>query len=274
MATYGIGDLQGCCDPLERLLDLIRFDSSTDRLWFVGDLVNRGPQSLLSLRKVISLGNAATTVLGNHDLHLLAASIGVRKLAPSDTLSDILDAPDAAELLDWIRRRKLAHYDHDGKRLLLHAGALPQWTVGDVIARAAEAEAALRGAGWKDFLAHLFSNTPDRWNDDLTGFDRLRVIVNSFTRLRFCTPEGIMEFDTKGSAGDAPPGHMAWFDVPGRRTADATLVFGHWSVEGLVMRPNLLGLDTGCVWGGNLTAVRLEDRKLFQVQCAQARRPN
>ncbi len=271
MAIYAIGDLQGCCDPLEQLLAAIRFNPSSDQLWFTGDLVNRGPDSLRTLRTVKALGNAAMTVLGNHDLHLLAASIGVRKISDSDTLDEILSAPDANELLDWIRTRKLAHQGNG--HLLVHAGVLPQWNVWSTLRYAAEVERELRGSNWQHFLAHLFGNQPDRWDESLVGFDRLRVIVNACTRLRFCTPEGQMEFASKEGAGAAPDGYLPWFDIPGRQTEKATVIFGHWSTLGLVMRPDLLALDTGCVWGGKLTAVRLEDRALFQVECAPYQRP-
>jgi bis(5'-nucleosyl)-tetraphosphatase (symmetrical) len=265
------------------LLDAIHFDAATDRLWFVGDLINRGPESLRTLRKVKALGAAAMVVLGNHDLHLLAASIGVRKPSPSDTLSEILNAPDAAELLEWVRQRQLAHREvvacihPNGEdlvdHLLVHAGVLPDWTAEALMQRAAEVETALRGSDWQAFLAHLFGNNPERWQDDLQGDDRLRVIVNACTRLRFCTPLGQMEFATKEGADGAPDGFMPWFEIAQRRTQSQTVVFGHWSTLGLITRPNLLALDTGCVWGGRLTAVRLEDRALFQVQCPQARRP-
>jgi len=271
MATYAIGDLQGCCDAFERLLENIRFDPGADRLWLVGDLVNRGPESLRTLRLVRSLGDSAVVVLGNHDLHLLAASQGLRKAHPSDTLDLILAAPDAAELLDWVRHRKLAHLENDV--LMVHAGVLPQWTAAKAVALAGEVEAALRGPAWPDFLAHMFGNRPDRWHDDLRGRDRLRVLVNVFTRLRFCTPDGTMDFAIKEGAAQAPPGYLPWFEVPDRASADTTVLFGHWSTLGLLMRPNLLGIDTGCVWGGRLSAVRLEDRALFQVQCPQYLNP-
>lgn len=267
MATYAIGDLQGCCNAFERLLEKIRFDPSGDRLWLVGDLVNRGPESLRTLRLVRALNDAAVVVLGNHDLHLLAASQGLRKPHPSDTLDVILNAPDAAELLDWVRHRKLAHLENDV--LMVHAGVLPQWTAPKAVALAGEVEVALRGPAWRDFLAHMFGNLPDRWHDDLRGWDRLRVLVNVFTRLRFCSPDGAMDFAIKEGAAKAPPGYLPWFELPDRASADTSVLFGHWSTLGLLMRPKLLGIDTGCVWGGQLSAVRLEDRALFQVQCPQ-----
>ena len=271
MAIYAIGDLQGCCDEFERLLDLIGFDLTRDRLWLVGDLINRGPASLRTLRRVMALGSAATVVLGNHDLHLLAAAHRLRKPAPSDTLHDILDAPDADEILDWVRTRKLAH--HENGMLLVHAGVLPQWSAADAMQGAFEVELALRGPDWLEVLRHMYGNTPDRWDPALTGMSRLRVLINVFTRLRFCTPSGQMEFDTKEGAGAALPGYLPWFDVTPRATAETTVIFGHWSTLGLLQRPNLLGIDTGCVWGGRLTAVRLDDRALFQVDCQQHRRP-
>lgn len=268
MATYAIGDLQGCLDPLQSLLQQIQFDPARDRLWFTGDLVNRGPQSLAALRFVRELGDRALTVQGNHDLHLLALSEGQGKARADDTLAPILEAPDRDELLDWLRHRPMLHAE--GEYVLVHAGLLPAWSVSQARDLAAEVEAQLRGPAYRDFFAQLYGSKPDRWDDALRGADRLRVIVNAMTRMRFCTPEGVMEFQTKGEATNPPPGFVPWFEVPQRASRDATVVFGHWSALGLYQRPNLLGLDTGCVWGGRLTAVRLEDRRVFQCDCAQA----
>lgn len=271
MATYVIGDLQGCFRSLQSLLDSVDFDPADDRLWLVGDLVNRGVDSLAVLRFVKTLGDRAITVLGNHDLHLLAVASGFERLKRDDTLSEILNAPDRDELLDWLRAQPLVHYEHDV--LMVHAGLLPQWSAEEACALAAEVEATLRGAHWREFLRNMYGNHPDRWSPDLAGFDRLRVIVNACTRLRLCSREGVMEFAHKGALTGAPSGYLPWFQVPGRATAGTRVVFGHWSAIGLVRRPNVLGLDTGCLWGRRLTAFRLEDRKLFQVRCREPRNP-
>ncbi|WP_345250203.1 symmetrical bis(5'-nucleosyl)-tetraphosphatase [Pigmentiphaga soli] len=267
-----IGDLQGCCDSLQDLLGQPRIaQDAAARFWFAGDLVNRGPASLPTLRRVMALGERAVSVLGNHDLHLLAVAAGIRKAGKSDTLQEILDAPDLGEIVDWLRTRPLAHFARG--HLLVHAGVLPTWTAAQTLALAAEVEAALRGPRWTEFLVQMYGNTPDAWNDGLRGPDRLRVVVNALTRLRFCTAEGRMEFNAKEGAGKAPQGYMPWFEVPGRATESVTVVFGHWSAMGQVIRPGLLGLDTGCVWGGQLTAARLEDHEIVQVPCPQHRTP-
>jgi len=272
--AFAIGDVQGCLDGLLSLVDRIdrRETSGTPaRLWLVGDLVNRGPQSLATLRWAIANEHRITAVLGNHDLHLLAVAAGIRPLHRSDTLAEILAAPDVAELLDWVRRRPLAHLENG--HLMVHAGVLPQWSAQRTLELAAEVQQVLAGPRWTDFLRVMYGNEPARWDDRLSGADRLRVIVNSLTRLRFCTPQGTMDFKAKQGADSPPAGHLPWFDVPGRASTDVTVVFGHWSTLGLVMRPNLLALDTGCVWGGALTAVRLADRSIAQVRCGQAVRP-
>jgi bis(5'-nucleosyl)-tetraphosphatase (symmetrical) len=266
MATYAIGDVQGCFTELLALLGAIRFDGGKDRLWFVGDLVNRGPASLETLRFVRDLGDRSVCVLGNHDLHLLALAHGFVKKRADDTLDGVLEAPDRAELLEWLRKLPMAHVED--RRVLVHAGLLPQWSAEEVIALAGEVEAELRGPRYREFLAQLYGGYPDRWSANLRGVDRLRVIVNAMTRLRFCTPEGVMEFGTKGELTDAPAGYLPWFDAPGRKSAGDTLICGHWSALGLRITPNLLALDSGCVWGGRLTAVCLEDRRVFQVPCA------
>lgn len=268
---YAIGDLQGCYQSLVSLL--ARIDAATPhaKLIFVGDLVNRGPDSLATLRLIRSLGDRAQTVLGNHDLHLLAAAHGIRKLHRHDTLAQVLEAPDREELLDWLRQRPLALFE-DG-HLLVHAGVLPQWSATKALGLAREVEAVLQGPDWLAFLREMYGDQPARWDDALQGNDRLRCIVNALTRLRFCTEDGTMEIAAKGSTGITLPGYLPWFDVPGRQTADVTVVCGHWSTLGLKLLPNLIGLDTGCVWGGKLTAVRLRDRALFQVACPQAQKP-
>ena len=270
MPTYAIGDLQGCHDSLLRLLDEIQFDPKADRLLFVGDLVNRGPDSLGVLRLIKKLGDAAICVLGNHDLHLLALAEGFGRIHKGDTLDAILAAPDRDELLHWLRHQRLAW--REGDFLMVHAGVLPDWTVDDTMARAAEAEAALQGAQYRDFFEQMYGNTPVAWDDDLQGIERLRGIVNTFTRLRYCSAAGEMEFRQKGAPGTQPAGWLPWFEVPGRKSAEVTVIIGHWSTLGLINRADLIALDTGCLWGGKLTAVRLEDRQEFAVQCPQAQR--
>jgi bis(5'-nucleosyl)-tetraphosphatase (symmetrical) len=265
LSTYAIGDVQGCLGALEALLETIRFDLRRDRLWFVGDLVNRGPDSLEVLRFVKSLGDAAITVLGNHDLHLVALAEGFGKHRADDTLDEVLAAPDRDELIAWLRYCPMLHAE--GGYVLVHAGLLPQWTVERALELAAEVETALRGAGYRSFLAELYGSRPAYWDDAHVGVDRLRVIVNAMTRMRFVSAGGVMDFHAKGSPANAPRACYPWFDVPGRRSADATLITGHWSALGLVVAPNLLALDTGCVWGGELSAVRLEDRQVFQTAC-------
>jgi len=266
MAIYAIGDVQGCYAELRALLGVIGFDRGEDRLWFVGDLVNRGPESLATLRFVRDLGERAVTVLGNHDLHLLAHAHGFATGREDDTLEEVLAAPDRNELLDWLRARPMIHVESG--YVLVHAGLLPQWDCAKAQSLAREVEAEIRGPRHLEFLAQLYGSKPDRWRENLDGIERLRVIVNAMTRMRFCTPEGVMEFHTKGETASAPLGYLPWFDVPGRYSAGETVICGHWSALGLIFRPNLLALDSGCVWGGRLSAVRLEDRRLFQVPCA------
>lgn len=271
MPTYAIGDLQGCQPKLTELLEKIRTVCPEPRLVFVGDLVNRGPRSLATLREVRALGDTTNVVLGNHDLHLLAVAEGIRKAHPSDTLDDILNAPDRDELLDWLRHRPLALFENG--HLIVHGGVLPQWTAQQTLALANEVETVLRGPTWVDFLRQMYGNTPAKWDDSLEGADRIRCIVNALTRIRFCSTDGTMDLTATKGVETAQPGHLPWFDVPGRRTEDVTVVFGHWSTLGLTMRPNLISLDTGCLWGGKLTAVCLDDRSVVQVDCPQFQRP-
>ena len=263
MAIYAIGDAQGCLQPLLQLLEDIQFDARRDRLWLVGDLVNRGPESLPLLRYVRSLGSAATVVLGNHDLHLLGVVAGVRPLGESDTLADILAAPDHDELIAWLRSRPLAH--HEDGWLMVHAGVLPSWSLADTLRLAGELEAALRAPDWQARVAGIFGSSPNAWSEALTGVERLRVITNVLTRMRYLAPDASLEFHHKGP--HAPPPYRPWFELPGRRTAQTNIVFGHWSALGLVQRPHLLALDTGCLWGGKLSAARLDDGQIFQVDC-------
>jgi bis(5'-nucleosyl)-tetraphosphatase (symmetrical) len=265
MATYAIGDLQGCFASLQQLIGEIGFRESEDRLWFVGDLVNRGPQSLEILRFVKSLGERAVCVLGNHDLHLLIVAEGQVKPHRKDTLGAILDAPDRDELLTWLRGRPLMHAE--GEYAMVHAGLLPSWTIGKALDLACETEHALQGSDWRSLMAQMYGNQPDHWDDALSGYERLRVIINAMTRLRICTPDGRMEFSYTGPLGDIPRGYVPWFAVPGRRSANATVICGHWSAIGLLAEENLLALDSGCLWGRCLSAVRLEDRRIYQVSC-------
>ncbi|MBX9904290.1 MAG: symmetrical bis(5'-nucleosyl)-tetraphosphatase [Burkholderiales bacterium] len=265
MATYAIGDIQGCYDEMRRLLDSIGFDPVQDRLWLVGDLVNRGPQSPEVLRYLRGLGERAISVLGNHDLHLLVVAAGVRKPHRGDTLDALLAAPDRDELLDWLRRQRLMHAD--AGYAMVHAGLLPQWSITQALALAREVEAALQGPDYGEFLNCMYGNTPAQWRDDLAGYDRLRVVVNAMTRLRLCTSAGVMDFTHKTGLADAPAGYLPWFDVPGRASSDTPVLFGHWAALGLTLRADVLGLDSGCVWGRRLTAVRLEDRRVFQCGC-------
>lgn len=276
MALYLIGDVQGCDDALGRLLEKIAFSPSRDRLILLGDLVNRGPRSLAVVRRMMALHGAAEGLLGNHDLHLLAVSQGVRPQGRWDTIADILEAPDRDALLDWLRERPMALRERGV--LMVHAGVLPQWSADQALALAHEVEGVLRSADWTVFVHQMYGDEPSAWRDDLPHTDRLRVVVNALTRLRFCTPEGSMEFKTKvGNAAAAPPGYLPWFDVPGRKTASQWVAFGHWSTLGPVERPDVLPLDTGCVWGGALTALRLgadaNDRERIQVRCLRAQAP-
>lgn len=271
MSTYVVGDLQGCLSPLKDLLERMAFNPASDRLWLTGDLVNRGPESLETLRFLKQLGNAVRCVLGNHDLHLLAAAAGHGRKHRSDTIADILEAPDRDELIDWLRHQPLAYADEAFPDVIMvHAGLLPQWSPKKALKLAAEVEAVLQSDAWQTFMAVLYGNQPDAWDDELTGNDRLRIIVNALTRLRFCTQEGVMDFKIKDSARSAPPGYVPWFEVHGRKSAKARILFGHWSTLGLMVRDDLCGLDTGCVWGGRLTGLRLEDGEIFSTPCAIA----
>lgn len=265
MKTYAIGDIQGCLEPLQILMKKIEHDTPDARYLFAGDLVNRGPHSLETLRLVRDLGERAVTVLGNHDLHLLAIAAGAEKKEKLGSLQAIFDASDREELIDWLRFCPMAH-DENGL-LLVHAGVLPQWTLTQTLRLAKEVETVLQGPDWKDFMRKMYGDAPARWQEDLRGMDRLRCIVNGLTRLRFCSESGEMEFDAKEGLSDAPAGFVPWFDVQSRQTKKETIIFGHWSALGLLLYPNLISLDTGCVWGRQLTAVRLEDRALYQVDC-------
>lgn len=271
MSTYAIGDIQGCYSALRCLLDKIAFDPSKDRLWLAGDLVSRGPDSLDTLRFLKNLGDSVTFVLGNHDLHLLALAEGIRQPHPGDALEPVLNAPDRDELLDWLRHGKVLHQDKRLGFVMVHAGIPPQWSLSQAVAHARELEAVLHSPHYRDFLANMYGNQPNRWKNKLIGYDRLRVITNYFTRMRFCTEKGEMEFATKTGALDAPPGFAPWFVHPLRKTRDHRILFGHWAaLEGKVDTPSVFALDTGCVWGGSLSALRLEDETWFRCQCAPA----
>ena len=268
-----VGDLQGCADALERLLVEIGFSPSRDRLVLLGDLVNRGPASLAVLRRLQALGNAATCLLGNHDLHLLAVACGTRQLQRGDTFGDVLAAPDAHVHIDWLRRQALAHVEAGW--LCVHAGVVPQWTASETLACAAEVQAVLCGPDLAEFTRDMYGNRPSRWDAALSGHDRLRFVVNTLTRIRFCSDDGVLDLKTKEGAQAEPQGFRPWFDLPNRRTRDHPMAFGHWSTLGLIDSPTLLAIDTGCVWGGALTAVRVDGgrREIVQVPCPQAQRP-
>jgi bis(5'-nucleosyl)-tetraphosphatase (symmetrical) len=274
MAVYLIGDIQGCDAPLERLLQKVAFSPSRDQLYVLGDLVNRGPDSAGVLRRLMAMGSSVQCVLGNHDLHLLAVAAGASPAKRLDTLDELLQAPDRSAMLDWLRQQRLAIFEHGV--LMVHAGVLPAWSVQKTLALAAEFQAVLCGPQLSDFLHQMYGNQPNAWHDDLRGIERLRVIVNALTRLRFCSPQGVMEFKTKEGAGAAPAGFIPWFDVPGRQTAQVPIAFGHWSTLGWLDRPDVLALDTACVWGGCLSALRLHTEgthDLIQVTCPQAQEP-
>ena len=268
-----IGDLQGCCDPLDRLLEETGFSPSRDRLVVLGDLVNRGPASLRVLQRLAALGTSARCVLGNHDLHLLAVAHGARGAHRSDTVQQVLDAPERAHWLDWLRHQPLALTEAGW--LCVHAGLPPGWDAAQALALAAEVGTVLAGEDLPGFLATMYGNEPARWDDGLQGADRLRFIVNALTRIRFCAEDGTLELQTKEGLAATPAGLYPWFDTPGRRSAGQAIAFGHWSTLGLVNRPDLLGLDTGCVWGGTLSAARVDGgrRELLQVPCPQAQAP-
>lgn len=272
MAVYAIGDIQGCNLEFGRLLDRLEFDPAHDQLWLTGDLVNRGPDSLGVLRRVRALGSAAITVLGNHDLHLLAVAWRPEETRAQDTLAEILAAPDADELLSWLRTQPLLHHDPVLGFTMIHAGLAPQWNLALAQQCAREVEVTLQDAGTaRELFHHMYGNQPDRWSDDLTGFDRLRFITNCFTRLRFCDADGRLDLKYKGAVAEAPHGLVPWFRVPGRQSRDLNLVCGHWSALGFHRGDGILALDTGCVWGGSLCAVRLDENEppVF-VECSSS----
>jgi bis(5'-nucleosyl)-tetraphosphatase (symmetrical) len=275
MAIYAIGDVQGCYDELQALLDKIAFDPAHDYLWFTGDLVNRGPKSLQVLRFVKGLGTRAVTVLGNHDLHLLSVAVGCSQLRADDTLEDIFHAPDRDELLTWLRHRPLLYRDEDTGYTLIHAGLPPQWTVSQAQIHAREVEETLRGAQYRDFFFHMYGNLPDHWGEALTKWDQLRFIVNCFTRLRYLTPAGKLCLNAKGPIGSQPSGCLPWFELENRQSRVDKILFGHWSTLGYCARDNIVALDSGCLWGGALSAVSLDDvGSPIHVKCRGAMRPH
>ena len=269
MATYAVGDLQGCLEPLKCLLERVNFNPAVDRLWLVGDLVNRGPQSLETLRFLYGMRDSLVCVLGNHDLHLLAAWHNIERLKKSDTLREVLDAPDAPELMDWLRQQKLLHFDEARGTVMVHAGIPPQWTLAKALALAAEVEEVLRDDNrLKPYLDGMYGNEPAKWNKDLTGVSRLRVITNYFTRMRFCTADGKLDLKSKEGADTALPGYKPWFAHKDRRSRHVKIIFGHWAaLEGRCNAPGVFALDTGCVWGGAMTLMNVDSGEIQRCDC-------
>ena len=265
--NYLVGDVQGCCGALDALLAKIDFSPSRDRIYLLGDLVNRGPQSLETLRRLRGFGDSATCLLGNHDLNLLAVAHGVRRPHKGDTIGEILDAPDRDAWLDWLRQRRMAVFEHGW--LMVHAGVVPQWDAAQTLQLASEVEALLRGNTLAEFLPQMYGDSPARWSDSLIGAERMRFVINALTRTRFVAADGTLDLVTKDGADGAPPGFYPWFEVPGRRTLGTPIAFGHWANLGLISRADLLALDTGCVWGRQLSAARIDGdrREIIQVDC-------
>ncbi|HUT40161.1 MAG TPA: symmetrical bis(5'-nucleosyl)-tetraphosphatase [Gammaproteobacteria bacterium] len=273
MAVYAVGDIQGCFDELRALLDKLHFDPVVDRLWLVGDLVNRGPKSLETLRFVRKLGPAAVTVLGNHDLHLIAAVHGRSLGRGGHTLDAVLAAHDRDELIDWLRWRPLLHHDDNTGFTMVHAGLPPQWDLARAQQSAHEVETVLRGPQLDTFIEHMYGNKPNCWSDELSGWERLRFCVNCFTRMRYCDADGRLDFASKGPPGSQSKGLFPWFELP-RASGDLKLVFGHWSTLGPRDDPGIYPLDTGCLWGGAMTALRLDgEPQWFSLKCAEQRTP-
>ncbi|WPN46774.1 symmetrical bis(5'-nucleosyl)-tetraphosphatase [Pseudomonas sp. P8_241] len=275
MATYAVGDLQGCLEALQCLLKQVAFDPAKDRLWLVGDLVNRGPQSLETLRFLYTIRESLVCVLGNHDLHLLAAGRNIERLKKTDTLREIIDAPDSAELLEWLRQQKLMHYDEQRNTALVHAGIPPQWSLRKALKCAAEVETALRDDNLlPPYLDGMYGNDPAKWDNDLKGVTRLRVITNYFTRMRFCTAEGKLDLKSKEGLDTAPPGYKPWFQHKKRKTKDLKIIFGHWAaLEGNIDAPGISALDTGCVWGGALTLMNVDSGERLNCKCDEHGQP-
>lgn len=269
MAVYAIGDVQGCFDELQELVHYIKFNPKKDQLWFVGDLVNRGPKSLETLRWIKSLGNAAATVLGNHDLHLLAAHAGAKEIRTTSSLYSVLQAKDIDTLVDWLRRQPLIRYNKQLKFAMVHAGLAPQWSLKDATRYSKEVEKVLRSKKYKDFLYNMYGNQPNQWDGRLRGWNRLRTITNFMTRVRYCNNRGVMSFTEKGSPGTGSTRMKPWYQIKSRKSQDTTIVFGHWSTLGYIDEHNIIATDTGCLWGGALTAVQIEKDTLiiYQIEC-------
>ena len=269
MAVYAVGDLQGCLEPLQCLLEHVHFDPAKDRLWLVGDLINRGPQSLETLRFLYAMRESVVCVLGNHDLHLLASARKIERLKRNDTLREILEAPDNGELLLWLRQQKLMHYDAERDIVMVHAGIPPQWTLKKALKLAGEVEAALHDdVLYEPFLDGMYGNEPAKWDNDLHGVTRLRVITNYFTRMRFCTPEGKLDLKGKEGADTAMPGYAPWFSHKERKTKSQKIIFGHWAaLEGRCDEPGVFALDTGCVWGGSMTLLNVDTLERYHCDC-------
>ncbi|HSR01668.1 MAG TPA: symmetrical bis(5'-nucleosyl)-tetraphosphatase [Methylophilaceae bacterium] len=263
MATYAIGDIQGCFYAFQKLIESINFSPEVDTLWLVGDVINRGAYSLEVLRWCYKHQDSIQMVLGNHDLHTIAVAHGIRKPNRSDTIQSIIEAPDADTLLTWLRQQPLIVNNEN--YVMVHAGLLPQWQLIDALSYAKEVECALQSNHYVDFLSHMYGNTPNRWQDNLDGYDRLRLVVNAMTRMRVCSPDGALDFSFKGELKDLPNGLIPWFDLPNRVSIHQTIIFGHWSALGLQQRDNIVALDTGCLWGGKLTALCLETKVITQV---------
>lgn len=273
MSTYAIGDVQGCYDALMRLLEKLDYSTSDDTLWFAGDLINRGPQSLQTLQFIHSLGSGAVCVLGNHDLHLLAAAVGTRKPHKRDTFNDILMSSQRDELLHWLRHQVLLHHDTTLGYAMAHAGIYPGWSLQAALGYAAEVQQVLRGEHYHDFFAAMYGNQPDRWSQTLSGYDRLRFIVNSFTRMRYCRADGQLDLQHSGPPGSQPAELSAWFKHPNQLTEPVKIIFGHWASLGTIDLPGFYPLDTGCVWGGSLTALTLETGERICVHCDRVLEP-
>lgn len=267
-----IGDVQGCCGSLDTLLSHPSVAQDPDaQFWFAGDLVNRGPQSLQTLRRIMALEGRSTSILGNHDMHLLAMAAGLKRPSKNDTLLEVLTASDAGDLIDWLRHRPLAHFEHD--HLMVHAGVLPKWDVKKTLSLAQEVEEVLRSKNWQKIFLKMYGDEPTFWKEGHAGSKRLRIIINTLTRLRMCNPKGHMVLNIKSSPENRNDGLIPWFELPNRATENVTVVFGHWSTLGLKVEPHIICLDTGCVWGGHLTAMRLHDRALIQIPCHQSLSP-
>lgn len=265
MATYAIGDIQGCYTSFIHLLDLIGYNPKQDRLWLVGDIVNRGPDSLAMLRFAREAGDSIVMVLGNHDLHLIMVHAGIGRCHPKDTIQSILEADDCDDLIHWLRTQRLFYTDND--YAMVHAGLLPAWSIAQSEALAGEVESALQQANYREIFSRLYGNEPNYWTDDWNNPERMRVIINAMTRMRVCSADGRMNFSFKGMLESIPEGLMPWFDAPGRASRDKTIVCGHWSALGLHVTDHVIALDSGCIWNGRLSAIRLEDRKVFQIPC-------